>query len=486
MAKSAGKKLKRNVVCYKKIRRKYFKMISYKSVQQKWSFNLSFFVLPIYYLLFILSSCSVNKQITKQANKILLEDSAIRQGHIGISIFEPATGKYWYEHDAEKYFVPASNTKLFTLYAGMKYLGDSLIGLRYNSNPNDNSIIIQPTGDPSFLHSDFTNQPVLDFLKNKQCAQLSIVDDFNFLSNSFGKGWAWDDFGEEYMAERSAFPINGNLASFYLNADTLKAFPAMFDDSKYSSIITWNKNQPAWGKSFNIYRKKDSNFFQTASIGRGRLPAKTNIPFISNDNGFIKLMLEGILNCKLGESAFTHGTYRFSNIIHSQPSDSVFKPMMHRSDNFFAEQTLIMASNEHLGYMSDERMIDTLLKTDLKDIPQQPKWVDGSGLSRYNLFTPQDFVYLLKKIKDEFDWKRIQNILPTGGEGTLSSYYKSEKGYIFAKTGTLSNNCALSGYLITKKNKVLIFSILVNNYKTGATPIRRSVEGFLQKIRNNY
>jgi len=136
--------------------------------------------------------------------------------------------------------------------------------------------------------------------------------------------------------------------------------------------------------------------------------------------------------------------------------------------------------------MSDERMIDTLLKTDLKDIPQQPKWVDGSGLSRYNLFTPQDFVYLLKKIKDEFDWKRIQNILPTGGEGTLSSYYKSEKGYIFAKTGTLSNNCALSGYLITKKNKVLIFSILVNNYKTGATPIRRSVEGFLQKIRNNY
>ena len=461
-------------------------MINYKDVRLKWSFKISLLLLPIYYLLFILSSCSVNKQITKQSNKILLQDSVISQGHIGISIYEPATGKYWYEHDAKKYFVPASNTKLFTLYAGMKYLGDSLIGLRYNLNTNDNSIIIQPTGDPTFLHSDFTNQPVLDFLKTKQCSQLSIVDDFNFRSKSFGRGWAWDDFGEEYMAERSAFPINGNLASFYLNADTLRAFPTLFNDSKFSSIFSWNKNQPAWGKTFKIYRQKDSNFFQTASIGKSRLSAKTNIPFITNDNGFIKLILEGMLNCKLGESGFTHGSYQFSNIIHSQPSDSVFKPMMHRSDNFFAEQTLIMASNEHLGYMSDEEMIDTLLKTDLKDIPQKPKWVDGSGLSRYNLFTPQSFVYILNKMKTQFGWGRIKNILPTGGEGTLSNYYKTDVGFIFAKTGTLSNNCALSGYLITKKNKILIFSFLVNNYQTGATPVRRAIEQFLQQIRNNY
>ena len=152
---------------------------------------------------------------------------------------------------------------------------------------------------------------------------------------------------------------------------------------------------------------------------------------------------------------------------------------MHRSDNFFAEQTLLMASNEHLGYMSDEKIIDTILKTDLKDVPQKPKWVDGSGLSRYNLFTPQSFVYILNKIKNEFGWERMKNILPTGGTGTLSSYYKKDSGFIYAKTGTLSNNCALSGYLITKKGKLLIFSILANNYITGATPVRKAVEQFL-------
>lgn len=159
---------------------------------------------------------------------------------------------------------------------------------------------------------------------------------------------------------------------------------------------------------------------------------------------------------------------------------------MHRSDNFFAEQTLLMASNEFLGLMSDDKIIDTILKTSLSDLPQRPKWVDGSGLSRYNLATPQSFVHLLNKTKNEFGLNRLKNILPTGGTGTLSNYYKKYAGNIFAKTGTLSNNCALSGYLITQKGKLLIFSILNNNYITGATPVRKAVEKFLVDIIEKY
>ena len=81
-----------------------------------------------YALLILFSSCSVSKQLAKSADKILLKDSSISTGHIGISIYEPATNSYWYNYDAAKYFVPASNVKLFTCYGGMKYLGDSLVG----------------------------------------------------------------------------------------------------------------------------------------------------------------------------------------------------------------------------------------------------------------------------------------------------------------------------------------------------------------------
>ncbi len=127
----------------------------------------TFFTSSALFTLLILSSCSTTKQISKQAKAILLKDTAIRQGHIGISIYEPATGNYWYNHDAEKYFVPASNTKLFSLYAGMKYLGDSLVGLRFQNN-SSTDINIFPTGDPSFLHPDFINHPVLTLLKNEK------------------------------------------------------------------------------------------------------------------------------------------------------------------------------------------------------------------------------------------------------------------------------------------------------------------------------
>ena len=158
--------------------------------------------------------------------------------------------------------------------------------------------------------------------------------------------------------------------------------------------------------------------------------------------------------------------------------------MMYHSDNFFAEQTLLMVSNERLGQMNDRQIIDTLLNTDLKDLPHRPYWVDGSGLSRNDLFTPRDFVWLLNRMKDEFGLPRLKGILPTGGTGTLSNYYRKDSGYIFAKTGSLSGVVALSGYLVTKKDHLLIFSILVNNNSDPA--VRRKIEGFLEGIRERY
>ena len=160
--------------------------------------------------------------------------------------------------------------------------------------------------------------------------------------------------------------------------------------------------------------------------------------------------------------------------------------MMHRSDNFYAEQTLLMVSNERLGIMSDARIIDTLLNTDLKDLPQKPRWVDGSGLSRCNMFSPRDFVWVLNKLRNEFPWQRITTIFATGNTGTLGSYYRSDSGYIYAKTGTLTGHVALSGYLVTKKGKTLIFSVLVNNHQTSAATVRKSVAAFVQNLRDNY
>jgi D-alanyl-D-alanine carboxypeptidase/D-alanyl-D-alanine-endopeptidase (penicillin-binding protein 4) len=185
------------------------------------------------------------------------------------------------------------------------------------------------------------------------------------------------------------------------------------------------------------------------------------------------------------QKVWPRGTFQIT-AMHSQPTDSLLKPMMHRSDNFFAEQSLLMVSNRLLGVMNDEKIIDTLLKTDFKDLPQKPRWADGSGLSRYNLFSPKDFIFILNKMKNEFGLDRIRNILPTGNEGTLNNYYKAETGRLFAKTGSLSGVIALSGFLYTRKNKLVIFSVLVNNHNSSATAVRRAVEKFMENVYGNY
>lgn len=459
-------------------------------------------ILTVITALLLLNSCSVNKSIRKQAGQ-LLKDSAVNTGHMGISIYEPATGKYWYNYNANHYFIPASNTKLFSLYAGMKYLGDSLVGLRYQIF-TDSALIISPTADPTFLHPDFKIQPVLNFLRHPK--NTFYITNVNKVE-SLGYGWAWDDYNGNYMTERNAFPVFGNLIDISitgfkeitktLSAPVWNIRPSYFTqyipnfflpDAKKSASRTDTAEQKKLTQQFSISRGRMDNKLsllqEKSSFSSKQIPfftdgIKTTVEILKNDLN-INLFIGGLADNSLYPEIPPHLQW---HTIHSQPSDSLFKPMMHRSDNFFAEQTLLMASNEFLGYMSDEKIIDTILRSSLKDVPQKPKWVDGSGLSRYNLFTPQSFVYILNKMKEEFGMERMKTILPTGGEGTLSSYYKKETGFIYAKTGTLSNNCALSGYLITKKGKLLIFSILNNNYITGATPVRRAVEQFLQAVR---
>jgi len=433
----------------------------------------------------MLTACSVSKQIGKQAGSILLQDSVIRQGHIGISIYEPATGKYWYEHNATNYFIPASNTKLFSLYAGMKYLGDSLVAARLSIDKNN--VTIFPSADPTFLNPEFPNQPLAQRLRSYKSVS---VNNSAWLAESRGNGWAWDDYNESYMTERSSFPIYANLIRFSLKNNTIDPVSgavSLISNERSGSPVKFNADdRTVQSKNFVITRSYGSNdFYITDAISSF---TQQSIPFQANAD-FIAELLKDTFKFEdifFFRSDLANTNPKLTTLIHSQPVDSLFRPMMYRSDNFYAEQTLLMASNEHLGYMNEEKMIDTLLKSDLKDIPQRPKWVDGSGLSRYNLFTPRSFIYILNKMRNEFGWERMKAILPTGGQGTLSSYYKKEAGFIYAKTGTLSNNCSLSGYLITKKGKLLIFSVLTNNYLTGATPVRRAVEHFLVGIRENY
>ena len=431
----------------------------------------------------LITSCSIQQKIFKSAKQVI-NDSSLLTAHIGISIYEPASGKYWYNYQGDKYFVPASNTKIPTCYAAMKYLGDSLSSFLVAEN--DTIVIILPTGDPTLLHPEFKFQPALEFLKKSK--RKIYTTDFKWKSEALGSGWSWNDYNESYMAERSPMPVYGNL---------IKWVQEKVNENGREPIIIYSVPEIDWpvnfsnvnAKVFNVKRKIGENEFEL--IQGTEKYKEINIPFVTHG---IRSSVS-LLSDTVGRPIFTNDQVvwnildKIELLIHtlkSQPTDSLLKPMMHRSDNFFAEQSLLMVSYGRLGIMNDAKIIDTLLKTDFKDLPQKPRWADGSGLSRYNLFTPQDFVTILNKMKDEFGMERIKVIFPTGGEGTISNYYKADSNYIFAKTGTLSGVVAFSGFLYTKKGKLLIFSTLVNNHQASSTAVRRAVEKFIEGIRNKY
>ena len=431
-----------------------------------------------FFIIYFLSNCTATKISLKEANKALMIDSAIATAHIGISVYEPFTNKYWFNYNADKYFVPASNTKLFTLYTALKYLGDSIEGLKYYETAD--SLFVQPTGDPTFLHVDFLHHPVDDFL-SKNTKPIVFYTPTN-LAEKYGHGWSWDDFDDYYMAQRNTFPMFGNLLHIeasreendsYTTAELsplLKDFNITYsyDGKKEDASI---KRFPSCNLFNVIFSKKDSGI-------------NTNIPFETNGISSTISFLENRYHIATTIKE-ENSKINWLNI-YSQPVDTVLKKMLFNSDNFYAEQLLLMASNNKLGFFSDKEMIEYVLKTDLKEMPQRPKWVDGSGLSRYNLFSPQNFIFILNKISKEYGFSRLCSILPTGGEGTLKNYFISDSAFVFAKTGTLSSVVALSGIIITKKNKELLFSVLVNNSISSSMSVRKAVERFVKSIRENY
>lgn len=422
---------------------------------------------------------SVIAQVLKNQQE-LLNDPIIKTGHIGISIYEPATEKYWYNYNADKLFIPASNTKLFTLYAGMKFLDEQLTGIYYNDTRD--TFFVLPSGDPTFLHPDFLNQPVFEMLKTNQ--KPIVIINQNQQIQPYGKGWAWDDASEAYMAQRNAFPIYGNL--LHLNWEKKNeisnesfAFDLKLLNGNVSDFEFLKKSDTAIAENV-IIKTPAKNKFEVALNGNST-QINQEVPFETNgiETGvrFLQQKLGKLLTLKLAK--INKETFK---PLYSQKTDTFFKIMMHKSDNFYAEQTLLMASEKYLGYMSETDIIDTLLKSTFKDLPQQPRWVDGSGLSRYNLFSPQDFIYLLNKLQKDFGYERLKYILPTGGKGTLANYFKSDSGSIFAKTGSMSNNITLCGIIKTRKNKTLLFSIMLNNYIGSGKLVRKQFENYLHEI----
>ena len=433
------------------------------------------FVLIISISLF---SCTETRYLrnSNSFNKKIETIPEFNNSFTGLAVYDPQKSEYLLDYNADRYFTPASNTKLFTFFTGLSVLGDSLPGLRYKYVGKD-SLIIWGTGDPTFLHHFIHTSKVNDFLLAQKKRKI-YWSRSNDQTAFYGSGWSWDDYNEYYSAENSALPMYGNVN--LVSVDSLGNF-AIYPPYQNRCLI---EDTSIATKNHHFQREFRSNKIHY-NIQQAGKSDSIEIPFLTSDSLFVKLIADSLkINIQLTDYEDLSG----SKILKSYPVDSLYKKMLQPSDNFLAEQIIIMASNQLFDTLNTNRTINYVQDSLLTFITNKPRWVDGSGLSRYNLFTPRSYVQILNYFQKNIAKERLYNMLATGGKyGTMKRRFTAfEEAIFYGKTGTLSNNHNLSGYLITKSGKTLIFSFMMNHYRHSTHEMQKVMDKIIVDLYNRY
>ncbi|MBL30689.1 MAG: hypothetical protein CMC81_05590 [Flavobacteriaceae bacterium] len=402
-----------------------------------------------YLFLFFFTYLSVFSQNIKERKikRIINESPILRYSHVSFSL-QPLGKKYKKikGFNTAKYMTPASNNKLLTFLATIQTF-DSIPILNYKKT-ND-TLHLEPTGYPLLFHPKYPDRDMEKFLKSKKNVVLHWDND-NVIK--YGRGWAWDDYKYSFSAEKSIFPIYGNLVKFYKNKnDQVISTPKLFENIEDFSI----KNK--------VERKKGSNIFY---INPNTISNKDTLffPFITSKNLTLK-----ILNKNLNSNfSISHNENIKFTRFNLKNNEKIFRALLWESDNLVAESLLLMSGNKLNNEFSTLKAINEFQKKWTSWLPDQVLWFDGSGLSRYNMITSRSIVSVLQRIKSKIGFIKIKSYFATFGDsGGLSENYRKSKGLVmYAKTGNIKNNSNLSGYLMSKSGNWYCFSLMINHYES--------------------
>ena len=413
-------------------------------------------------LALLVTGCSSQRKVQRFLDKQLV-DSGQNSEFTGVLMVDAQNGDTLLSLNSGRYFTPASTTKVFTLYAALKELPDRIPSLKYQIRGD--TLHVLGTGDPSALHPVLNDLTAINFIKGPRPVVLytGTLED-----PSWGPGWAWDDFDQSYQVERTSLPLYGNVLRLIRGSDSPQVSPEIFRDSVFSD------------KS-NYHRSPERNHFFYSQSSRDT----TVIPFTIDPGLTQNLWEEATGRPVIPGKTLPEGPWE---VLPGIASDSLYKEMMAVSDNFLAEQLMLLVSSTLSDSLSFNRARDYILKTHLRDMPSPPRWVDGSGLSRYNLISPESLVYLLMELYRDIPEDRLFALMAKGGQnGTLKDWYQDPDGpYLFGKTGSLSNNHNLCGYLKTKSGKIVVFSFMNNHYLKPTALIKNRMQRILVWVREHY
>ncbi len=487
-------------------------------------------------LLFLLAAATVSAQpLRERIERIFAQSPTPRAAFWGIQATDLATGKTLYELNANRFFVPASNTKLFSTSLALTRLGPDFtfqtrvlatdapdssgriagdIRLMGGGDPNLSGRPIPyragpaaagtPAPDPLAALADLADQ-----IAGRGIRRIDgdvIGDDSWYLWEPFGNGWGINDPLYEYGAPVSALTVNDNSFTLSIHAGATEGDPAALTlnpaveyysvDNRIRTVAAGDERRIHYARApgsmtlelWGTIPLRDRGEDLALGIEDPALYAAIAFRQELEERGITvagravarHLYPNQVADPRQGPTPEADPGIQLA-VRKSAPLIEDLRITAKVSQNLHAELDLRAVGRARRNMGSVEAGLDEL-KSFLSQAAIEPDGYsinDGSGLARLNLVSPATVVKLLRYMYDSPARENFLSMLPIGGQdGTLNTRFldPSIAGRIHAKTGSLAHVSALSGYAQRRQGDWIAFSILVNNYNGATSEIRAAMD----------
>jgi D-alanyl-D-alanine carboxypeptidase/D-alanyl-D-alanine-endopeptidase (penicillin-binding protein 4) len=424
----------------------------------------------------------------------------------GVQVKSLQTGRVLYSRNPATLMMPASNMKIVTLAAAAETLGwdhrfkttlETAGAIHAGTLQGD--LIVRGSGDPTINTRGARAAAVLDewaaALKAAGVTRVAGVvagDDEAFDDRGLGQGWSWDYLQDGYAAAVGALQFNEDIARLTIQPGAAAGDLAAVEISPGSGVrvVSGVVTSDAGSTTvIEIDRRPHEAVLDVTGRVRAGAPAVTRDVAVANPtlyfaqsvrNGLVERGIEvtgGGVDLDEVRAWLPDQPRRVLAESLSPPLREIATVTMKVSQNLYAE-TLLKAAGAaggQTGTAESGRAAARAVFTGWNIAPGTYVQADGSGLSRYDYVTAGTIVSLLERLhadprhRDAF----VATLPIAGKDGTISTRLRATRaeGNAVAKTGSISNVRALSGYVRTRDGELLAFSILANNFTIPAATV---------------
>lgn len=447
----------------------------------------------------------------------LLDSDAFSTARWGVAVVSLSDGKLIYERNGDNLFTPASNIKVYTTAVALDLLGGDYRWRTsvYSGTEPDASgtirgdLILYGRGAPDLVsHNQKENANSLDELalalmqRGVKRIQGNVVgDESYFRGDEIGDGWQWNDLQWYFGAEASALSVDDNEVDINIASPrTLDEKPKIVS-SDVDDYVHLNNDMATTrrGGRFTIGVQRglsdnDVHVWGEFPLGSGGYGVRLSVhrPALWSAGLFLSALkahgisvdgLAKVRDSRIPEAErFKPDASRELAFVTSKPLSQIVKLTNKESINLYAELILRTLGREQAALLpsagsgrerGDDEAGTALVRLWLSRSGIANDRIaihDGCGLSRLDLVTPKATAALLFAVHRTPAAEVFKESLPVAGvDGTLQGRLGGLAGRVVAKTGTLTYDHSLSGYLTAANGGTFAFSIMCNDSvsKTG-------------------